>query len=530
MTLSPESARRKANVPISFVIAGLLAGVLLTLWAGNLGWIPSSVRPVTVERVELGPTTAATSVPATRSDTDPGNVEPLGLNAAFKRVAASVTPSVVFIQVLSNRSPLSMLRRFGGGESRVPSVSVGSGVIISEQGYVVTNNHVIEDAEEILVTLDDKHQFEARVVGSDSDTDIAVLKLDSDAALPAIALAREGDLEVGEWVLAVGNPFRLTSTVTAGIVSALGRQVDVIDTDFGIESFIQTDAAINPGNSGGALVNLKGELVGIATAIATETGSYEGYGFAVPIDMMEHVVGDLIKYGEVRRGYLGVSIGPVDSRLALDLQMPTITGVQLVQVQPGLAGYEGGLRSGDILLTINGTAVDEPNELQSLIALHGPGENLVVNVWRGGNRQTFTVRLKGKSDPGYRNWLADLGRRNGRNGTPQQVPEAPDIQGSEVTNLDSWGVGLAPMDGRLRLRFSTAHGVYIAFVDEDSAFGRAGVPRDVLLTAVDGTSVITLENAVDVLSKSRDSDSAVVVRVKRLDGVSLFFEVEVPGS
>ncbi|MGA0255708.1 MAG: S1C family serine protease, partial [Rhodothermales bacterium] len=308
MSEAPQPSRDRSLVgsgqrAFSLVVVGLLTGILLTLWFG--GVLPGTMRPVEVQRtVQLGSDANAGSVRAPASDVPSQYLDVMSMNEVFKAVSSTVTPTVVYIEVESLPGS-GMLSPFGG---RGGSQSLGSGVIISDQGYIVTNNHVVDGASRIRVTLNDKRQFPAEVVGADPTTDLAVIKIEPDTSIPVVALGNADAVEVGEWVLAVGNPFRLTSTVTAGIVSAIGRQVNVIEDRLGIESFIQTDAAINPGNSGGAVVNLQGELVGIATAIATESGSYEGYGFAVPVDLMERVVRDLIRFGEVRRGYLGVSI------------------------------------------------------------------------------------------------------------------------------------------------------------------------------------------------------------------------------
>jgi len=494
---------------IGLVAVGLLTGILLTLWFG--GVLPGQDRPVDVNRaVQLGSERNAGAIQAPSGDVPTQYLDVMSMNEVFKAVSSAVTPTVVYIEVESipGSSILSPFGQRGGAQS------LGSGVIISEQGYIVTNNHVIDGASRIRVTLNDKRQYTADVVGTDPTTDLAVIKVDPDSEIPVVALGDANSVEVGEWVLAVGNPFRLTSTVTAGIVSAIGRQVNVIEDRLGIESFIQTDAAINPGNSGGAVVNLQGELVGIATAIATESGSYEGYGFAVPVDLMERVVRDLIRYGEVQRGYLGVSIQAMNARAAEIAGLDAVRGVYLSSVQPGLAGFEAGLRDGDILLSINGREMTEPNELQSAIALFSPGDAVPVEIWRDGRSVDFTVVLKGRDDPGYASWLTELNQG-------QQLFTEPQFDENQVVELDAWGIGVTNLDGRTRRQFQVAHGVYIAYVNADGPFDKAGVARGVVITAINDIPVFNTDTLEDAVRSTEE----LLVRVKRSDGSTAFYEV-----
>ena len=514
MSEAPQPSRDRSLVgsgqrAFSLVVVGLLTGILLTLWFG--GVLPGTMRPVEVQRtVQLGSDANAGSVRAPASDVPSQYLDVMSMNEVFKAVSSTVTPTVVYIEVESLPGS-GMLSPFGG---RGGSQSLGSGVIISDQGYIVTNNHVVDGASRIRVTLNDKRQFPAEVVGADPTTDLAVIKIEPDTSIPVVALGNADAVEVGEWVLAVGNPFRLTSTVTAGIVSAIGRQVNVIEDRLGIESFIQTDAAINPGNSGGAVVNLQGELVGIATAIATESGSYEGYGFAVPVDLMERVVRDLIRFGEVRRGYLGVSIQAMNARAADAAGLERVRGVYLSSVQPGLAGFEAGLRDGDILLTINGREMTEPNELQSAIALFSPGDAVPVEIWRDGRTSDYVVTLKGRDDPGYASWLTEMN---------QDVPQfiEPEVEEEQVVDIESWGIGVANLDGRMRRQFQVAHGVFLAFVTPDGPFEKAGVGRGSVITAINDAPVFNIDSLQDAL---RTSDE-ILVRLRRPDGTSSFFEV-----
>ena len=271
----------------------------------------------------------------------------------------------------------------------------GSGVIISENGYIVTNNHVIEDAQNIKVILNDKREFEAKLVGTDPSTDIALLKIDA-KDLSFLTYGDSNALKLGEWVLAVGNPFNLTSTVTAGIVSSLGRNLRINEDQYSIESFIQTDAAVNPGNSGGALVNQQGNLVGINTAIASRTGSYAGYSFAVPVTIVKKVVNDLKEYGEVQRALLGVNISDVNAERAKELKLEKVEGVYIGGVPENGAAKQAGIKEGDVIIQIDGEPIKNTAELQEKISQYRPGDNVKVVVIRDTEKKQFTVTLRNK--------------------------------------------------------------------------------------------------------------------------------------
>jgi Do/DeqQ family serine protease len=320
---------------------------------------------------------------------DTSFIVPEGLN--FVYAGEMTTPLVVHIKSTAAasansggyRSPDDMLREFFGQprddnhRQLMPGQSAsGSGVIISADGYIVTNNHVIEDANELEVTLADNRTYNATLVGTDPNTDIAVIKIDEEN-LPFIRFGDSDKVRVGQWVLAVGNPFELTSTVTAGIVSAKGRNIGILRERYGIESFIQTDAVVNPGNSGGALVNLKGELIGINTAIATPTGTYAGYSFAVPVSLVHKVVEDIMEFGMVQRAVLGIAIVNVnDPRLDIDLD--DLKGVYVDSVYENSAASEAGIKKGDVIIEINDTEVPTVSELQDLVARNRPGDKIDV--------------------------------------------------------------------------------------------------------------------------------------------------------
>ena len=335
---------------------------------------------------------------------DTSFVVPEGLN--FVYAAELVTPRVVHIKSIATstarndqrRSPFDEYLRDFFGDPREyrgqqpPQGSSGSGVIISENGYIVTNNHVISGADEIEVTLNDNRKYDAKLIGTDRNTDIAVIKIEEEK-LPFVNFGNSDKVRVGEWVLAVGNPFDLTSTVTAGIVSAKGRNIGILRERYGIESFIQTDAAVNPGNSGGALVNLRGELIGINTAIATPTGSYAGYSFAVPVSLVKKVVEDLIEYGIVQRAVLGIAIINVNDP-RLDADVDEVKGVYVDSVYENSAAEDAGLLKGDIIIEINNTEVPTVAELQDLVARNRPGDEIDVTFKRQGNKRTVTAELK----------------------------------------------------------------------------------------------------------------------------------------
>ena len=271
-------------------------------------------------------------------------------------------------------------------------MGTGSGVIISSKGYIVTNNHVIDKADEVEVTLHNNESYKAKVIGTDPSTDLALLQIKADG-LHALPIGNSDLVEVGEWVMAIGNPFNLNSTVTAGIISAKGRNINIIDNSSAIEAFIQTDAAINPGNSGGALVNLNGELIGINTAIASPTGAYTGYGFAIPSSIVNKVIEDFLKYGMVQRAYLGIMIRDVDSRLIKDEKLKTSEGAYVDSLMEKSAAAEAGIRTGDVITDIDDTRVNHSSELLEQIGRHRPGDEVTVTVNRNGKELTYNVKL-----------------------------------------------------------------------------------------------------------------------------------------
>ncbi|MBI1306688.1 MAG: Do family serine endopeptidase [Bacteroidetes bacterium] len=322
----------------------------------------------------------------------------------FVNVSEKATPTVVHIKTTLQAPTASsdqpeMFDPFGffndpRFQQNVPREASGSGVIITNDGYIATNNHVIENANKIEVILEDKRSYVAELVGRDPETDLALLKIE-EKSLPFLSFGNSDELKVGEWVIAVGNPFNLTSTVTAGIVSAKGRNINLLrqNSEYAIENFIQTDAAVNPGNSGGALVNTRGELIGINTAIASQTGSYAGYSFAVPVNIAKKVLDDILKYGEVKRAILGVRIQDITAELADEKGIKDIKGVYVPEVIEDGAAAKAGLKDGDVILKINNVAVNKASELQEQISKYHPGDKITVSIQRGGKDMEKEITL-----------------------------------------------------------------------------------------------------------------------------------------
>lgn len=303
----------------------------------------------------------------------------------FVSASKHARPSVVYIRTLHANKK--------GYWNYKYTASSGSGVIISPEGYIVTNHHVVSDGSEIHITLDDKREFEAELVGSDPSTDIALLKIEA-SDLPFVHFGNSDSLQIGEWVIAIGNPFRLESTVTAGIVSAKARNISILENESSVESFIQTDAVVNQGNSGGALVNTNGELVGINAAIITQSGKYEGYSFAIPSNLAQKVIADLKEYGVVRRGQLGVSIKNVTDELAKKMSLEEVNGVYIDHVNPNSAAKAAGLQSGDVIISLDGKPTRTFPELQELIARNRPGEKIDIEFLRLGEKIRSSVVLQ----------------------------------------------------------------------------------------------------------------------------------------
>ena len=319
----------------------------------------------------------------------------------FTYAAESAVDAVVYVKVTIRQQQsynVDPFFRFFFGDQATPQsreqqVS-GSGVIIRSDGYIVTNNHVVEGATKVEVTLNNNKTYPATVIGTDPATDVAIIKIEADG-LPVVPFGDSDQLRLGQWVIAIGSPYDLRSTITAGIVSAKGRQMPHYNGEFKIESFIQTDAAVNPGNSGGALVNQKGELVGVNTAIISHTGSYTGYSFAIPSNLVRKIADDLIDFGSVKRALLGVTMTQIDDKKAKELKLFSPNGVYIEEVLKGGAADKAGIRHGDVIVYVDSTAITTPSSLQEKVSSYNPGDKASVTIIRDGDRKTVEVTFQG---------------------------------------------------------------------------------------------------------------------------------------
>lgn len=437
----------------------------------------------------------------------------------FVQAAAAVSPAVVHIKTTyagkssDDMGGMSDMfdQLFGGRGQRMqaqPSAASGSGVTLSADGYIVTNNHVVEKADKIEVVLTDKRKFEAKVIGRDPNTDLALIKINA-TGLPFVKVGNSDNVQVGEWVLAVGFPLDLQTTVTAGIVSAKSRSIGIIGrsqqqqgltydeyqqyqrtgklperpASQGIESFIQTDAAINPGNSGGALINTNGELVGINAAIASQTGYNEGYGFAIPINLAKKVLDDFMKYGEVKRGYIGVSFRPIVAGDADSLKMTDLTGVYINSVVPNGAADVAGIKSGDVIKKVNGATIFDSPDLSEKVGRLNPGDKVALSILRNGNLKNVNVTLKGESS----------------------LPK-PAIAKNEDSgvSVDALGAKFTPASKETKLRFGAKSGVIVSEVSPGKAFSENDIPKGILIISVNGKPVNSSKDVESALSMSKN--------------------------
>jgi len=364
----------------------------------------------------------------------------------------------------------------GGGGSQVYT-GFGSGVIISSDGYIITNNHVVEGAGNIDVTLNDRREFKAELIGTDLSTDLALIKIEAEN-LPFVTFGNSDDVKIGEWVLAVGNPFNLTSTVTAGIVSAKARNINILGAQGSIESFIQTDAAVNRGNSGGALVNMKGELVGINAAIASNTGSYTGYSFAIPVNIVKKVADDLLNYGIVQRAYMGVTIRQVNSALAREKSLDVFNGVYVESVTSNGGAREAGIKSGDVITRINNNPVTTNAELLEIIGQHNPGDIVSVTVNRDGKLQQM-----------------DVGLRN-LDGTTELTKKTDDYYMSDL------GATLEAVSQAEMNKLKLSYGLKVTNI-KDGMLKKGGVQKGFIIQEINGVKIRSVEDVSYALKNVR---------------------------
>lgn len=442
-------------------------------------------------------------------------------NPDFVKAAALVSPAVVHIKTAysaspaRSRNPLEEL--YGSPQPNIPARGSGSGVIISPDGYIVTNNHVIENASQMEVVLPDRRSFQAELIGRDPSTDLALVKVEG-TNLPVVELGNSDLVQIGEWVLAVGYPLSLNSTVTAGIVSAKGRSIGILNRpsqrDFldgqqvavgtAIESFIQTDAAINPGNSGGALVNTDGQLIGINAAIASQTGSYAGYGFAIPANLVKKIVADFREFGEVKRGYLGVSFPApaVEDQILREqgIDPASVKGVYITGVQTGSAAAAAGLKAGDIIQTVDGAVVPSSAEFSERIARHRPGDKLELSYLRGKREGNVSVTLKGSE-------------------SASAIAGGNNSSGSALhTKL---GATFAPLPDTFKQRYGLDAGVVVTGLQRNGFFDEAGIPVGSIVISVNGRRV----NSVAELDAALESSESGMARINGIspDGTSFVF-------
>jgi serine protease Do len=444
---------------ISFLGVFLLGGIIF--FAITL----VSNRPETITVIEKPDPT-----PVQRTGSFPG----LTVNGPDFSEAASMTVDAV-VHIRSQFRTKSQdyddffgaLREYLGYERRpsrsYPISGWGSGVILSDDGYIVTNNHVVEGAELVEVILNDKRVFEGEIVGLDASTDLALLKIDTER-LPHMQYGNSDNVQVGEWVLAVGNPFNLTSTVTAGIVSAKARDINILGSQGAIESFIQTDAAVNRGNSGGALVNTRGELIGINAAIASNTGYFQGYSFAIPVNIVKKVINDLKEYGEVQRAYIGVIIKEIDQEFANKQGLDEIKGVYIDALVEDGGAMDAGMEIGDIITLVNGMEVNSLAQLLEVVGQHSPGEKIQVEVLRDGKPESYLVELRSE---------------DGSTSVIRKVDEF---------YSDHLGASLTPLSRDETNDLGVRTGLKVVSVDE-GLLNKGGIRKGFILTSVNGFSV-----------------------------------------
>ncbi len=506
------------------VIYTVMAFVLGIGGASALGWTSLTAMPAITQAPQISD---AAIQPA------------LDLSDAFVNISEAVTPAVVRIEaerpgrLASRNQPPSQIpeefRQFFDNPNQAPQgepppqTAGGSGFIVSSDGYILTNDHVVGDATRIRVYLSDRREYTAELVGTDPTTDVAVIKIE-DANLPILSLGSSNDLRVGEWILAVGNPglgggSRLDYTVTSGIVSAIGRSLTLIQNElrrdeesrerapFAIEDFIQTDAVINPGNSGGPMVDLRGQVVGINSAIASRTGYYQGYGFAIPIDLAKRIMEDLVELGEVRRAYLGVSMQEVSTVDAELYGLPRTMGALVQSTVGGSPAAAAGLQQEDVIVGIDGVDIERPSQLQLLIAQRRPGEDVAVGFFRDGERREVDVQL----------------------GTAPLGPQTVEAAAPTVSSQSLIGIDVMPLDEATaeQLGYDAPGGVVIGGVTPGGPASRARVGRGQKLLDVNREPVETVQDVEELLGDLQPGD-IVSLQLGSANGGSNIVNLRVP--
>ncbi|MCL6098906.1 MAG: Do family serine endopeptidase [Bacteroidetes bacterium] len=495
--------RRKNLIgTLSLVFIGVVFGAVLV---SGFGW----VRP-SMGEVRIG---------ADKPPVEQLNADAAAFNNAFVQVAEKVTPSIVQITVVTtvkNKVP-DGFQFFFPFKDNVPKEQQGggSGIIISDDGYILTNNHVVENANQVTVTLHDKREFDATVVGTDPTTDLAVIKINA-KNLPAAFLGNSNEIKVGQWVMAIGNPLSLTSTVTAGIISATSRKIGMSSDQYSVENYIQTDAVINPGNSGGALVDLSGAVVGINSAIATNgfSQTYIGYGFAIPINLAKTVANELITSGKVSRGYIGVSISEVDAATAKAVGLDEPKGVLVQQIVKGGAASKEDIKEGDVILKVDDQEVNQPNELQSYVASKRAGSSVKLTIFRDGKQIERNVTLKSRND----------GESTVVN-TSEKELKGKDVDIKDV-KLDNVGMTVRNMSGDELKKLDTKNGVLVTDVKN---YGRAfnqRIFKGFVIVAVDHKQVNSTSELKSELDKKKGQ--AVLLKVIDPQGNSALIGLDIP--
>jgi Do/DeqQ family serine protease len=419
----------------------------------------------------------------------------------LKEAASKTVHAVVYIQTEFTRKSSVYDQYFSIDDffgRRSPSVlkASGSGVIISSDGYIVTNNHVVQEADKITITLNDKRTYNAKVIGTNPETDLALLKID-EKNLEYVKFGNSDQLQVGDWVLAVGNPFNLTSTVTAGIISAKARNINILGSNSAIESFLQTDAVVNPGNSGGALVDTKGRLVGINAAIASRTGSYIGYSFAIPVSIVKKVVTDLKEFGSVQRAYIGITIKEVNAELAKKLKLDSIKGVYIGSVLEKGAAYNAGLEAGNVILSFNNTPVNSTSFLLEKIGLQRPGDKVKLKVIQDNKIRNIDVVLTNKY------------------GTPEL--EKP----SEIEVASKIGAEFSNVSKSLMQDLGINHGLQINKL-QNGVFKTAGIRNGFIILKIGNTEINTKKDITNALA---DKKGGILIEGIYPNGVRAYYGI-----